>query len=213
MVSSRRTFRDMRRSNNFCLSPHQSNSPVPSLSPSTRRVFAFLGKAVAIYALWYVAYDLWLLPDGRLDRWVSVSVVEISRSFLDLLGFAARAEGRGLSIPGTPGVRIVDGCNGLSTIGLFVGFVLAFPGTPLRRTLFLPTGILVVYLSNVTRIVLLLLLQLYYPPGFDFVHSLGAPTFFYLVVFGLWMLWANYGGRPKRESPTPKYDQAQATGA
>ena len=30
-------------------------------------VLRFLAKAVAIYGVWYVLYDLWLLPDGRLD--------------------------------------------------------------------------------------------------------------------------------------------------
>ena len=34
-------------------------------------VLRFLAKAVAVYGVWYVLYDLWLLPDGRLDAYVS----------------------------------------------------------------------------------------------------------------------------------------------
>lgn len=169
------------------------------LSRSTNRIARFLAKVVLIYAVWYGLYDLWLLPAGQLDRWVSLSVVAVGRSVLDLFGFEAVADARFLTIPDAAGVRIVDGCNGLSTFGLFVGFVLAFPGRAVRRAVFLPLGMAVIYASNVGRIVGLLLLQRYWPAGFEFVHSLGAPTFFYLIVFGLWMLWANYG-RPTTSS-------------
>jgi hypothetical protein len=36
-------------------------------SSSTRSVLLFLGKMLAAYLAWYALYDLWLLPDGRLD--------------------------------------------------------------------------------------------------------------------------------------------------
>jgi exosortase/archaeosortase family protein len=88
----------------------------------------------------------------------------------------------------------VDGCNGLATIGLFAGFVLAFPGSTRRRLLFIPFGIGVIYLANVARVSLLAGLQVHWPPAFEFVHNLGVPAFFHLIVFGLWVLWANYGG-------------------
>ena len=166
------------------------------MSQSTRSVLRFLGKMLAAYGLWYVLYDLWLLPDGRLDRWVSYGVVQVGEGALGLAGVEAAATARQLALPGTAGIRVVDGCNGLASIGLFVGFVVAFPGRAWRRALFIPAGILVVYLSNVARVTGLLLLQKYWAAGFDTAHSVGAPIFFYAVVFGLWVLWANYGGAP-----------------
>lgn len=176
-----------------------SDTTVP-LRESHGRIVRFLGKGLAFYALWYLLYDLWLLPDGRLDLWVSLSVVEVGQSFLTLFGVEVVADSRTLAIPGEAGIRIVDGCNGLSTIGLFIGFVLAFPGRAFRRAVFIPLGIAVIYMSNVARVVGLLLLQQYWSPGFDFIHGLGAPAFFYLIVFGLWVLWANYGGRASPSS-------------
>lgn len=159
-----------------------------------RPVLLFLAKAAAIYAVWYGVYDLWLLPDGRLDAWVSQSVVHAGHAVLSGLGFDAVVEGRTIQLAGASGIRIVDGCNGLATIGLFAGFVLAFPGTARRRLLFLPFGIAVIYAANVARVSLLAALQVYWPAAFDSIHSLGAPAFFHLIVFGLWVLWANYGG-------------------
>ncbi|MCS4177375.1 exosortase family protein XrtF [Salinibacter ruber] len=156
-------------------------------------VLQFLAKAVAIYGAWYVLYDLWLLPDGRLDAWVSQTVVHAGRVVLSGVGIEAVVNGRSIELARASGIRIVDGCNGLATIGLFAGFVLAFPGSTRRRLLFIPFGIGVIYLANVARVSLLAGLQVYWPPAFEFVHDLGATAFFHLIVFGLWVLWANYG--------------------
>ncbi len=101
------------------------------------------------------------------------------------VGIEAIANGRSIELARAFGIRIVDGCNGLATIGLFAGFVLAFPGSTRRRLLFIPSGIRVIYLANVARVSLLAGLQVYWPPVFEFVHNLGTPTFFHLIVFVL----------------------------
>ncbi len=173
----------------------KSNSKWSRYAP----VLQFLAKAVAIYGIWYVLYDLWLLPDGRLDTWVSETVVHAGQMVLSGVGIEAVANGRSIELARASGIRIVDGCNGLATIGLFAGFVLAFPGSTRRRLLFLPLGIGVIYVANVARVSLLAGLQVHWPPAFEFVHDLGAPAFFHLIVFGLWVLWANYGS--SSESP------------
>jgi exosortase/archaeosortase family protein len=173
------------------------------LSGSNRRVGSFVGKVLAFYALWYVLYDLWLLPDGTVDRWLSLNVATTSGALLGGLGFEAFVDGRALSLSGVPGVRIANGCNGLSTLGLFVGFVLAYPGSAWRRAWFIPLGVFVVYLTNVTRVVLMVLSQKYWPAAFEPLHGFGLTTIFYVVVFGLWVLWAHYGGDPASAPDDP----------
>ncbi len=163
---------------------------------SRRRIAVFLGKVLAFYGLWYVLYDLWLLPDGTIDRWLSLNVAWVSGAIMDGLGLAVSVDGRGLALPGVRGIRIANGCNGLSTLGLFVGFVLAYPGSGWRRTWFIPLGIFAIYLTNVSRVVVMLLSQKYWPAAFDPLHGFGLTTIFYVVVFGLWVAWANYGGDP-----------------
>lgn len=180
------------------------------LSSSNRRVTTFFGKVILIYAAWYGVYDLWLLPDGRLDQWVSHSVVQSGQALLNFVGFDATAAGRTLALPGDASIQIIDGCNGIGTVGLFMGFVLAFPGHAIRRAIFIPAGILIIYLSNVARVDFLLVSLKYWEPGFDFVHDLGAPAFFYAIIFGLWILWANYGGSPtSRTSLSSPVEPAQ----
>lgn len=170
------------------------------MTGSNRRVTAFVGKVLAFYALWYVLYDLWLLPDGTLDRWLSLNVASVSSALLGGAGFEVFLDGRSLALPGVRGIRIANGCNGLSTLGLFVGFVLAYPGSVQRRCWFIPLGVLAVYATNVSRVIAMLLSQKYWPAAFEPLHGFGLTTIFYVVVFGLWVLWVNYGGDPARSS-------------
>ena len=180
------------------------------MSRSTQSILRFLGHMLAAYAAWYVLYDLWLLPDGRLDAWVSVGVVQVGERALDLVGLAPTATARHLTLPGTSGIRVVDGCNGLASIGLFVGFVMAYPGRARRRALFVPAGILVIFLSNVGRVTGLLLLQKYWDGGFGVIHGVGAPLFFYTVIFGLWMFWTTHGGAVSSSDPDEQTRRALA---
>lgn len=53
-------------------------------------VLPLLATVVAIYGVWYVVDDLWLLPDGRLDAWGSQTVVHASHAALSGLGIDAR---------------------------------------------------------------------------------------------------------------------------
>ena len=170
------------------------SSSASTLTGSRRRIAAFVGKVLAFYGCWYVLYDLWLLPDGTLDRWLSLNVASVSGAVMEGLGFEVTGNGRGLALPGVVGIRIANGCNGLSTLGLFGGFVLAYPGRAWRRVWFIPLGILAVYATNVGRVVVMLLSQKYWPAAFEPLHGFGLTTIFYVVVFGLWVAWANYGG-------------------
>ena len=165
-------------------------------------IVAFLAKVIGIYAVWFVLYDLWLLPDGRLDAWLSVHIASVTAGVLGALGYAAVAAERIVTLPGVAGVEIANGCNGLSTVSLFVGFVLAFPGAWWKRLWFIPAGVGVIYLTNVFRCVSLLLLQKHLPSAFGAVHGFHALWIFYLVVFLLWVAWANYGAGGRLE-PAP----------
>jgi exosortase family protein XrtF len=162
---------------------------------TNRPLLSFLGKVLAVYGMWYVAYDLWLLPDGRLDAWLSTNVAWVSGEILSVFGVEPSGTGRSLRLPGVAGVYVADGCNGLTTIGLFIGFVVAYPGKMIRRFLFIPLGILAIYATNVLRVIAMVLAQKYWPAAFDPLHGFGLTAIFYVVVFALWVAWANLGGR------------------
>lgn len=175
---------------------------------SRRRIVTFLGKVLAFYVAWYMLYDLWLLPNGTVDEWLSLNVATVSTSLLEIIGFEVVLDERTLMLPGVAGIYIADGCNGLSTLGLFVGFVLAYPGSAVRRIWFIPFGIFVIYGTNVVRVMIMLLTQKYWPAAFGPLHGFGLTTIFYVVVFCLWVLWVNYGGSPS-SSPSSDPESTQ----
>ncbi len=178
-----------------------------ALRPEHRPIAVFLAKMLAAYAAWFVLYDLWLLPAGLLDGWVGRSAAVLSGGLLDALGLDPTVDGRVIRLPSGSGVWVADACTGLATVGLFAGFVLAYPGSWRRRVWFLPLGVLVIHLANVVRIAGLAWLRDVEPALFDPVHQWGATPFFYAVVFGLWVVWVHYGG------PRPRPERASAAAA
>jgi len=81
------------------------------LQPSPIRTFAL--KALGIFVLWYVLYELWLLPDGRLDHWVALRVIDGAAFVTKLMGFEVWMQGRVVTIAGNNGIEMVDGCTGI----------------------------------------------------------------------------------------------------
>jgi len=88
-------------------------------------------------------------------------------------------------------VRIVEGCNGISVIILFIAFIIAFSSKWIKTILFISFGILLIHLLNVARIALLILGLIYYPQYEHIMHDIFFPLIIYGVVFGLWALWIN----------------------
>lgn len=153
----------------------------------------FLFKVAGIYLLWYFLYELWLLPDGRLDQWLTTNIVSVSAGILDMFGYDVYATGRLIGIEESAGIYLVDGCSGISAIGLFIGFVVAYPGMWVPRIAFIFIGIGVIYLVNIARIIVLTITQVQAPEMFTITHDYSTTAIFYLVIFALWMIWANFG--------------------
>lgn len=156
-------------------------------------VTRFIIKVVGIYVVWYMVYELWLLPNGTIDRPLSHNIASVSAGILGFFGEDVFLSGRILGIVGSAGVEIIDGCNGIAAIGLFLGFIFAYPGQWLPRIYFAIFGIGVIYVVNIVRIVTLCYVQEYMPGSFNFMHDYSTTAIFYVVIFILWMIWANYG--------------------
>ena len=160
-----------------------------TLSPLTR----FLIKVSAIYIIWYLIYDYYLLPDGRLDAFLSLSGVNLAGGILNIFGWDIYSEARVLAITGTNGVEIQNGCNGLELIGLYMGFIIAFPGGPIqKRMIFLAGGILLLFVANVFRIMIFALSIYYVPTFWEQVHTYSSYFIFYPIVLTLWYIWTTF---------------------
>lgn len=171
--------------------------------PINKSITIFIVKVGVVFALWYLVYELWLLPKGIIDDWLSQNIVRVSGGVLQALGFKAFVMDRVVGIGWQAGIEIVNGCNGIAAIGLFWGFVIAYPGKWADRIAFMIFGMGIIYLVNVFRIIVLVLTQKYWNQFFDITHDYSTTTIFYLVIFLLWVIWANYQDTPgKKQNAT-----------
>lgn len=165
---------------------------------------AFLLKVAGIYLCWYFIYELWLLPEGSLDHWLTTNIVSVSAGILKSAGYDIYATGRLIGIQESAGIYLADGCSGIAAMGLFVGFVIAYPGAWIPRIAFILAGMGIIYLVNIIRNITLVIAQVQWPEMFDVTHDYSTTAIFYLVIFVLWMIWANLGsGSPVEKEPLP----------
>lgn len=85
--------------------------------------------------------------------------------------------------------RIVEGCNAISVIVLFISFIIAFTGKWKPTLLFIFLGGLSIYVLNIGRIALLSGLFYNFPKYETFLHDVVLPLIIYGFVFLLWLLW------------------------
>lgn len=155
-------------------------------------IVRFIAKALGIFVVWYIVYELWLLPDGRLDEWLSLNIIGTSAGILKWFGYDVYTVNRIIGIGEASGIKIVDGCNGIAAMGLFLGFIIAYPGEWKNKVSFSIVGIGVIYLVNVVRILTLAITQQGWPEFFSFTHDYSTTAIFYIVIFLLWMVWVNF---------------------
>lgn len=158
-----------------------------------KRIVEFFLRGLVVWLIWYLIYDHWLEPEGALDHWLCHNLVAVSRFFLRSFNFQTFTSDNIIGLAGYSGIIIIPPCNGMEAMGLFLGFVHAFPGRPWRRWIFSIAGLITIYMTNVVRIIVLVLTQRYWPALFDFTHHYSSTAIFYVVVFLLWVLWAYWG--------------------
>lgn len=95
--------------------------------------------------------------------------------------------------------RIIEGCNAISVMILFVAFVVAFSGKWKHTLLFILGGCLLIHFLNIARIALLCSAIYHFPKQEHFLHGVIFPLFIYSVVFILWVVWVNkFSGYAKK---------------
>ncbi len=88
-------------------------------------------------------------------------------------------------------VRVVEGCNGLAVMILFLAFIVAFAGPWQRKVWFIILGIIIIHLANIFRISLLSYISTQFELSDYKIQKHLFTTFIYLFVFGLWYWWVN----------------------
>lgn len=153
-----------------------------------------------VYILCSVLYKFYLqFSDGSkfYPDYMTNLVSRQSESLLNSFGYQAKMiphpnePSMKLILNGNYLARIIEGCNSVSVIILFLSFVIAFSGK-LKTTLFyILSGSVLIYVVNLFRIVFLTLGLYHYPEQSEVLHTVIFPAIIYGMVFLLWIFWVN----------------------
>ena len=86
-------------------------------------------------------------------------------------------------------LNIYEGCNGINVFIVFAAFVIAFNGNQRKLFWYIPLGVLILYISNILRIVCLYWTAVSFHRYFYYVHKYIFTGVIYAVVFVLWIIW------------------------
>lgn len=163
-----------------------------------KAVIKFLGIFFGAYVILSLAYQFYLNHASSLDYYPEpiTHIVSIhTESLVNFLGYETKMiphpndPSMLLGLNGQYLVRIVEGCNAMSVIILFLSFILAFKKDWKSTLLFIFAGSVLIYVFNILRIALLTIGIYKVPEYKELMHGTLFPLFIYGFVFLLWIIW------------------------
>jgi len=94
--------------------------------------------------------------------------------------------------------RVIEGCNSMSIIILFIAFIVAFSGPIKATVVYVLLGSFIIYIINSLRIAFLTMMLYKYPDEQIVLHNLVFPAIIYGTTFLLWVLWVQKFSHYKR---------------
>ncbi len=92
-------------------------------------------------------------------------------------------------------ITVNESCSGLKQFYQISVLFVLFPGPWKQKLWFIPAGWLIMFFTNVFRIIALSLILVWKPEYWNFSHDWILRPFFYVVIFALWVWWVErYGG-------------------
>jgi len=165
-----------------------------------KSVIKFILTFLLVYIILSVAYKFYLQYSDGSKFYPDYFTNLISRqteALLNTLGYKTTVlphpdePSMKLIINGSYLSRIIEGCNGISVIILFIAFIVAFAGTLKTTFLYILSGSVIIYVFNLLRIVAFGLAIYHYPEYTEFLHAVLFPAAIYGTLFLLWIFWVN----------------------
>ncbi len=173
-----------------------------SILNKNKKIIHFLIRFSLSYLLLYLSYSFYL---SKTQQKASVfacapvtnTVAKHTEQMAQIFGYDVTTNQNthelslNINIENKPVLRLIEGCNGISIIILFLAFIIAFKGQLLQTIGFGIFGSGIIYILNIFRIVMLTVAMLKFPIYQNFLHQIIFPLFIYGSVFVLWMIWVN----------------------
>lgn len=155
----------------------------------------FLLKFLGLYVIGNVVYgifiEVWYPGVDPLTAWVTHQ----SSFCLNLLGWDTQVLEKGYKATanvlynGRTVLAVYEGCNGVNVMIIYIAFLFAFGPYVKKMWWFIPSGLMVVHLFNLLRIILLFFVTLQMPRFLYFTHKYLFTAILYIAVFFMWVVW------------------------
>ncbi len=159
-------------------------------------ILTFLGSYLGFLVL-YQGYLKWGGSQRYFPDYITHMVARQSELLIQAFGYEGRVTpsrveaAMNLEINGVQLARIIEGCNAISVILLFISFLIAFWGGLKRTLLFMFAGAVLIYCINIFRIAILTVGIYEYPSYANLLHGTVFPAIIYGTVFLLWFWWVS----------------------
>ncbi len=161
-----------------------------------KEILFILLRFLGIWLLFFLAYQLYLNQySGEVDGFTKM-ISNQSKYLLSISGFQTETkdfpshETVQFYINGKVATRMVEGCNAISVMIMFLAFVFAFYKG--KKTFYYAvSGIVLLYFLNLIRIYLLNVIVSDYPHLTKSAHDYFFPITIYGGVVLLWLVWIN----------------------
>lgn len=170
-------------------------TPKPSFFAAYRQEIRFLVVFLAILTGGFTVLSLNPVNDHVVEPFTA-GVAKASGVVLNVLGQDVRMDGTVIT-NSRFAVNIRNGCNGVETMIIFLGAVLAFPAPWKARALGLGLGIVAIQLVNLVRVAALFLTGAYFPDFFEDSHTVVWQSIVILFGVFLWIFWATRFALPR----------------
>lgn len=172
-------------------------------------VIRFLGLFFGCYivlSLIYGAYLKYNVIDAQTPDYITKMVASQSENIIKAFGYQSKIEpsvikpSMDLWVQDDLVATVIEGCNAISVMILFISFVLSFPASWKKTLLYIFAGSVLIYAVNLLRIALLAIALYRYPSSQELLHGLVFPAIIYGLVFLLWVFWIRATTlKPKRD--------------
>ncbi len=171
--------------------------PVKPTSPVNKDILLFFLKLILLVIIWEYSYYHILKPVRIPDRALTNIITSAVTTCFNIFSGGAKftwQECPGMAAArvlrdGNPVLYIVDICNGLSLIVIYIGFIILLPSPIKRKIVFCVIGTLVLIMANVIRCSLLYWIYRKRADLFDFSHHYVFSILMYLLIFFGWYLF------------------------
>ena len=167
-----------------------------------RKIVLFLVKFFATYFILFASYSYYLQKTQVKEDFFSCAPITSTVAkqtvwVLSFFGYDAKyvQHDKEMSVKllfnNQYTARVIEGCNSVSIIILFLSFIVAFPGALKATILYGIIGSIAIYGINILRIAFLTVMLYKFPNEQVFLHNIVFPAIIYGATFLLWVVWVH----------------------